>query len=166
MSAYYFPYCPIGLRLLEYCLMDVIFVAIDFENVYAICGKGYTQSRHVKIPGSIHNTQAGIAILDTRDLRNPPESAVTTRQFCTGFKWYCDVVPTRLISGNSETHTLETLRTRLTEILCFTDPITKKYCPIVILGHTLMPNGDEGDIACLNRLTDPSYDLRLSIIST
>lgn len=89
----------LGERLLEYCAMDVVLVAIDFENTYAICEKPYMRIRDQKNYSNeedLHNTQAGIAILDTRDLnKSNLESSVTNLQLITGHEYYVDIVSTK-----------------------------------------------------------------------
>lgn len=88
----------IGVRLLEYCSMDMIFVAVNLEGVNAICGKLDFKSRYRSLKQrGIHNSQTGIAFLDTRDLNKAAESALSARQFCTGLKWYCETVPCSLV---------------------------------------------------------------------
>lgn len=145
-------YIPMGTRLLEHCFKDVVFVSIYFLNNEGICGKSVDPPT-ARSPTGMPNYQLGIAILDTRHLDKPAETAVTTRQFCVGTHEYCDSIPTRLIFGDSETVTSEELSTKLTELLRFVDPTTNTLRPIAIISYKM--NGLYGQISCLNRLADP-----------
>lgn len=134
--------------------MDVVFVSIDFEGNDAICGIPFA-NKHGRMVQSI-NCEAGLAILDPRDLElSSFESAIKTRQLTAGRGWYCDIVPTRLVHGTSEilSKHLE-FGPRLTDLLRFTSA-DGTLRPIVVIGFSLHPNSSNGDIACIERLTDP-----------
>lgn len=149
----------VGQRLLEYCAMDVVLVAIDFGNSYAICDVPYQRERGriYSQDKGLHNCQAGIAILDTRHLclSLRDSHAVSTQHFSTGHIWYSDTVSKKLLFCASEhVKSTQDLRPKLTELLRFTSA-EGDLRPIVIVGCDMSPNSNIGDIACILRLTDP-----------
>jgi len=155
----YFAYPQIGARLLEYCSMDVVFVAFDIENTEAICptSRPLTES---EVRG-MRNFQVGISILDTRDLKSKSaaETPISTRELCVGPEWYCRRISRNFLFGTIDITTFQDASKTLTRLLRFVDPISNTLRPIVGIGHRLVPNSDYGDIACLRKLAD------LSIIS-
>lgn len=75
-------------------LNDTVIIAIDFEAIETI-KSGFAQKE---------NSQVGIAILDTRDLRQvPPETLISTRNFAAGSSSYVTKASNKFLFGETIT---------------------------------------------------------------
>ncbi|KAK4205614.1 hypothetical protein QBC40DRAFT_344426 [Triangularia verruculosa] len=76
-------------------LNDTVIIAIDFEGINTI-KSGFTQKEG--------NSQVGLAILDTKDLRKvPPEKLISTLNFAVGSSSYVTKASNKFIFGESIT---------------------------------------------------------------
>ena len=136
-----------GLQQLQQLLfcssLDPLYIAIDFERA------GFIANNF----SSCSDTQAGISILDTRDL-NPPlrksASKLETYNFITGSDLYYAVSAKKFLWGTSE-------KTPPSKMLECINKLVRRDRNIVLVGH-----GFGGDLAALSSL---GFDFQTSVIA-
>ncbi|KAI1120394.1 Polynucleotidyl transferase [Nemania abortiva] len=123
-----------GLQILRRALQsDSILISIDFENTINI-RRGFTTS---------NDCQAGLAILDTRDLQHkyrPPEDLITTHNFVTGSPFYVSKAAPRFLFGESSVIKPANLLTNIQSII-------PQDRDVVLLGYAV-----QNDIKALHGL--------------
>jgi hypothetical protein len=121
-------------------LRDVIFVAIDFENLGNI----------KQDPAQNLDSQVGIAILDTRILASSQlEKAILTYSFATGSPRYCTATTKNFLFGKTTT-------IRQQDILTTLESLVPRTRNIALIGHDL-----KHDLHVLQIL---KFDLQTSIV--